>query len=94
MTNSPSLRIADRQRRYALGQLCSEGIGHGALDDHALGRHADLPGIGVGAEHGGIDRGVDIGIGEHDQGRLAAEFEQHRLQVFRRQLRQDAPDPG
>ena len=50
------------------------------------------PGIGEGAEGGGVDRLVDVGVVEDDQRRLAAQLEQHRLQVARRGLGDDAAD--
>ena len=40
----------------------------------------------------GVDRLVEIGVVQHDQRRLAAELEQHRLQVLRRALRDDLAD--
>ena len=53
----------------------------------ALGRHADLALVHEGAEGGGVDRLVEVGVVEHDQRRLAAELEQHRLQMARRESR-------
>ena len=47
-----------------------------------LGRHADLALVGEGAEGGGVDRGIEVGVVEHHQRRLAAEFEQHRLEML------------
>ena len=52
------------------------------VDDDALGRHADLARVGEGAEGGGVHRGVEVGVVEHHQRRLAAELEHHRLQVL------------
>ena len=87
-------RIAARQRRGALGELVDESVGDLGVDDDPLGRHADLPGVGEGAEHRGVDRRVEIGVVEHDQRRLAAQLEQHRLQMLGRQLRDHLADPG
>ena len=87
-------RIAARQRRGALGELVDERVGDLGVDDEPLGRHADLPGVGEGAEHRGVDRRVDIGVVEHDQRRLAAELEQDGLQVLGRQLGDDPADLG
>ena len=80
-------RVAGRQGRGARRELREEGVGDLVVEDDLLGRHADLAGVGEGAEDGGVDRLVDVGVVEHDQRRLAAEFEQHRLQVRRRQSR-------
>jgi len=69
-----------------------EIVGDFRVDDHALGRHADLAGVRVCAEHRGIHRRVEIGVIQHDERRLAAQLEQDRLQVFRRGLRQQLAD--
>ena len=70
-----------------------EGVGDLLVDDEALGRHADLALVHERAERSGGHRGVDIGVVEHDHRRLAAEFEQRRLEIFGRDLRDDAADP-
>ena len=87
-------RIAARQRGGALGQLVDERVRDLRVDDEPLGRHADLALVGERAEHRGVDRRVDIGVVEHDQRRLAAELEQDRLQVLRRQLGDHLADLG
>ena len=86
-------RIAGGQRRGALGELGDEGVGDRLVDDQPLGRHADLALVGEGAEHRRVDRGVEVGVGEHEQRRLAAEFEQHRLQVLGAELGDLLADP-
>ena len=87
-------RVAGRQARRLGRELGEEGVGDAVVDDDLLGRHADLAGIGEGAEGGGIDRLVDIGVVEDDERRLAAEFEQHRLQIAAGGLGDDAADAG
>ena len=76
------------------GELRDEGVGDLLVDDDPLGRHADLALVHEGAEGGGLDRLVEIGVVEHDQRRLAAELEQHRLEVAAARLGDDAADPG
>ena len=78
-------RIAGRQLRGLVGELADEGVGDLLVDDDALGRHADLALVHEGAEGGGVDRAVEVGVVEHDQRRLAAELEQHRLEMLSRQ---------
>ena len=78
----------------ALGELGDERVGDRFVDDDPLGRHADLALVGERAEHRGVDRRVEVGVVEHDQRRLAAEFEQHRLQMFARGLGDDLADAG
>ncbi len=85
-------RIAARERGNALRELVRERIGDLLVADHALGRHADLALIRERTEHGGIDGLIEIRIFEHDQRRLAAQFEQAGLQVLRRQRRNDLAD--
>ena len=85
-------RIAGRQRRGALGELGDEGVGDLLVDDQSLGRHADLALVGEGAEDRRVDRRVEIGVVEHDQRRLAAELEQHRLEMFGGELGDDLAD--
>jgi hypothetical protein len=64
------------------------------VDDDPLRRHADLALVHIGTEGGGIHRRIDIGIVENHKRRLAAEFQQHRLQLFGRQPGDDLADPG
>ncbi len=46
----------------------------------ARARRTDLPGVEEDRAGGAADHGVDVGIGQHDDGRLAAELERHALQ--------------
>ena len=75
-------------------ELLDERIGDRLDDDDPLGRHADLALVHEGAEGRGLHRLVEVGVLEHDQRRLAAEFEQHRLQVLGRALGDDPADRG
>ena len=77
-------RVARRQRGGLGGELADEGVGDRLIDHEALGRHADLSLIHERAESRRIHRRVEIGVVEHDHRRLAAQFEQHRLQMRRR----------
>ena len=88
---------ADRRRpaiRPCAASLVDERVGDLLVDDDPLGRHADLALVHEGAEGRGVHRLVDVGVVEHDQRRLAAEFEQRRLQVLGRDLGDDPADPG
>ena len=64
-----------------LRQRGGEPFGDRALDDNPPGRHADLALVQVRAERGGVDRVVEIGVGEDDQRVLAAQLEHDPLQV-------------
>ena len=98
LTSEPSTtwlaRVAGGQRRRLGGELCDERVGDRLVDDDPLGRHADLALVHEGAEGGGVHRVVEVGVVEHDQRRLAAEFEQNRLQVPAAVLGDDPADPG
>ena len=75
-------------------KLADEFVGDRIDDDDPLGRHADLAGVHERAERRGLHRFVEIGVLEHDQRRLAAEFEQHRLQMLGGALGDDPADRG
>ena len=53
----------------------------------SLGGHADLALVHEGAEGGGLHRLVEVGIFQHDQRRLATEFQQAGLQILRPRAR-------
>ena len=87
-------RVAGLQRRGLGGEGGDELVGDAVVDDDALGRHADLALVHEGAESGGGDRRVDVGVVEHDQRRLAAELEQRGLEVAAGDLGDDPADAG
>ena len=53
------------------------------MDINALGAVADLAAVDEARAFDGVHGEVDIGIGEHDGGGLAAEFEVHLRDIFR-----------
>lgn len=57
------------------GELGRELVVDGALDEDAVGAHAGLTGGAELAGQGAGDGGVDVGVGEDDEGRVAAELE-------------------
>ncbi len=85
-------RIADLQRSRARGELCGELVGDATVDDDALGRHADLALVHERAEVGGRRRGVEVGVLQHHERRLAAELEQHALEMAAGLLGDDRAD--
>ena len=85
-------RVADGERLGLGGEALDEGVGDLLVDDDALGRHADLALVGEGAEGRGVDGLVEIGVVEHDQRRLAAQLQQHGLQVLGARLGDDLAD--
>ena len=67
-------RVADLQRTALCRELLREFLGHGFFDDDALGGHANLPLVHEGAEIGGVDCGIDIGIAENDDRGLSTQL--------------------
>ena len=72
--------------------FCGERIGDRFVDDDPFGRHANLALVHEGAESGGLDRLVEVGVVEDDERRLAAKLQQRGLQMARRDLGDDPPD--
>ena len=58
----------------------------------AVGADAGLAGIAVLRRQRAFDRRIEIGIVEHDEGRVAAEFQRQLLDGRRALLHQDAAD--
>jgi hypothetical protein len=48
---------------------------HAFLHQEAVGTDTGLAGIAILGHHGTCYRGIDIGIVEHDEGRIATKFE-------------------
>jgi len=67
-----------------------ERVGDSGLDVDALEGQAELPGTGEAAPQRTLDRPVEVGVVEHDEGVLSAEFERRRDQSLRR-LRRHRP---
>src|SRR5689334_631478 len=66
--------MADLQRLHTRGELFDELSGNGFLNQQAAGGGAALAIERVDHEHDGIERTIKIGVVEHDDGILAAEF--------------------
>ena len=75
-------RVTQGQAGGFGGELGSKGIGHGGVNDDALGGHADLAGIGEGPKGSGVHGGFQVGIVQHQQRGFAAQFQQHRFEVL------------
>ena len=85
--------LGGRVARVANGQLARLGrqrggelVGHGGVGHDALGGHADLALVHERAELGGRHRLVQVGVGQDHQRRLAAQLQQHALEVAGRVL--------
>ena len=74
-----------------LGELVVDAVVH----DEPGGEGAALAGEGLVDRGGGDERDrVEVGVGEHEAGRLAAELEHRRLQASRRRSARIAPGRG
>jgi hypothetical protein len=80
-------RFAVRQRARLGGELLHECVRDLLVHDQPLGRHADLAHVGEAAERRSLHGLVEIGVVEDHHRGLAAEFEQHRLEIARRRSR-------
>ncbi|MNK46889.1 hypothetical protein D3C87_656840 [compost metagenome] len=102
-------RVAVDQRalRHAVGEAVADlhgvDLGHQALGDFlvdaglhvdAVGAHAGLAGIAVLRGQDAVDRAVQVGVVEHDEGRVAAQFQRQLLDGGRALLHQRAADFG
>ena len=87
-------RIADGDRPGALDDPLDELVGDGALNEQAAAAVAALAHVEVDAIDDRIERRVQIGVGEHELGILAAELELHLLQVALRRVDHAAADIG
>ncbi|MCY1309061.1 hypothetical protein D9M70_591160 [compost metagenome] len=73
-------RIADLDLGRKLSDPPRHLVGDIAMQDQARTGIAAFTGVEIGAEDGGIDEFVEIGVREHDLRVLAAEFQRHLLQ--------------
>ena len=83
------LHVADL-RRELLGEL----VGDRAGDVEAVGRRARLAAVAHLGDQRALDRGVDVGVVEDQERRVAAELHRHAQDLVGRLLDQRAPDLG
>ena len=70
----PTFSVRDRR-----GQLRGEGVVDAVLHQDAVGADAGLAGVAVLGGDRALDRGVEVGVVEHDEGRVAAELQRDLL---------------
>ncbi len=75
-------RVADAQGVHCRGELLGELIGDGFLDDEAFGGNAALAVVLVARAHGHGRGGVQIGVGENDEGIRAAQLQDLLLELL------------
>ena len=90
------VRVVDRAEQHVLvvghaglgalgllGERSDEVVVHAGRGDHTSRRGAVLAGVEVAGDGDALGGGGDVGIVEHHDRRLAAEFEVHALQALR-----------
>ncbi len=73
--------IADARGLGNRGQAVDHLVMHLALDQQPRARDAGLAGGGENAGDGAVDRVIQLGIGEDDVGRFAAQLQAHMLEA-------------
>src|SRR5579859_3968804 len=71
--------VAHDQRSDCLLQLGGERIVDAVFHEDAIGTYAGLPAVAELGDHDAGNSAVEIGIGEDNERRIAAEFERHLL---------------
>ena len=77
------VRVADDDARGLRGVALDELVVDRALDEDAAAGRAALAVEREDAEDRRVDRGLEVGVGEHDGGRLAAELHRQALEERR-----------
>ena len=73
-------RVAESQRAQPRAHPLDDLVVHRFVQQQPAGRAAGLPRPGeVHAAHRHLDHPVEVGVGEHDERVLAAEFQRHQL---------------
>ena len=67
--------VGDLHRAGGLGEALGEGVVDAVLHQDAVGADAGLAGIPIFRGDRALDRGLDIGVVEDDERRVAAQFQ-------------------
>ena len=94
LLHAPLEARADLQLRRLFGEALDEGVVDLRVRVEAVGADTRLAGVAVLGEERTFDGRVEVGIVEHDERRVATEFERQLLQRRRALLHQDASDRG
>ncbi|MNS98286.1 hypothetical protein D3C72_1326500 [compost metagenome] len=68
------------ERAHALRQALDKGIVHGVMHVDPVRADAGLAAVAELGRHQAVDRGVEVGIVEHDERCIAAQFQRQLLQ--------------
>ena len=72
---TPSSTIAELQTCHLGGELGDKCVKDAVLHENAIGADAGLAHVAEFGADSAFDRRVEIGVVEHDEGRVAAEFQ-------------------
>ena len=89
---SGSVAGATFSARHASGEHVAELLVHARLHVHAIRAYASLPAVAKLRGEQARDSGVEIGVVEDDEGRVAAEFQRQLLECLRRFAREILAD--
>jgi hypothetical protein len=86
--------VADLEPGHGGGEFLRKGLAHAFLHQEAVGADAGLAGVAILGGHGPGHRGIEVGVVEDDEGRIAAEFQRHLLDGRRALGHQQPADFG
>ena len=89
--------VADAKLLHRGDELRGEGLVHAVLHQQPVRADAGLAGVAVLGGDRARDGGIEVGVVEHDEGRVAAELERdllHRLRALRHQQLADLGRAG
>ena len=87
-------RTACLEGRDGLADLADQLVADRGIGQHVVRRDADLAGVEQLGQRDALGCDVDVGVGRHDHGALAAQLQGHRGQVLRCALVDLAADLG
>ena len=73
--------VPDRQGAHALGEPAGELLGDRLVHQEPVGRGAGLADVAHLGQHRAVDGGVEVGVLEDEEGRVAAELHRHPQQL-------------
>ena len=86
--------VAHLERRHLVGELFGEFVVHLLVHIEAVRRRAGLAHVAHLGDHRALDRGVDVGVLEHDERRVAAQFHRGLDDIVGGLMQQLAADLG
>ena len=88
------LAAAEGERAHPVGELLGELVGDRGVHQEPVGGGARLAHVAHLGEHRAVDGGVDVGVVEDEERRVAAELHADPLELVGGLLHHQLPDPG